>query len=129
MGFTLGEGGFDSISIYAPVVSDLFRGGFVVHMFSLLDVGNFFLFISGFLMIYTAYKDREVLTGYNFTGTVMLATGISFVIVFYLQEGYYISTVLTLPNYFYWLVVITALVQQKAKKQNKVSSLLFHADY
>ncbi len=115
MGFTLGEGCFDSISIYAPLVSDLFRGCFVVTMFSLLDVGNFFLFISGFLMIYTAYKDREVLTGYNFTGTIMLATGISFVIVFYLQEGYYISTVLTLPNYFYWLVVITTLVQQKRK--------------
>jgi len=70
MGFTLGEGCFDSISIYAPLVSDLFRGCFVVTMFSLLDVGNFFLFISGFLMIYTAYKDREVLTGYNFTGTI-----------------------------------------------------------
>jgi len=91
----------------------------VVHMFSLLDVGNFFLFISGFLMIYTAYKDREVLTGYNFTGTIMLATGISFVIVFYLQEGYYISTVLTLPNYFYWLVVITALVQQRRRNNTK----------
>lgn len=101
------------------MVRDLLCGGSVVHMFSLLDVGNFFLFISGFLMIYTAYKDREVLTGYNFTGTIMLATGISFVIVFYLQEGYYISTVLTLPNYFYWLVVITALVQQRRRNNTK----------
>ena len=30
-------------------------------MFTMLDVGNFFLFISGFLMIYTAYLDRDVL--------------------------------------------------------------------
>ena len=88
-------------------------------MFSLLDVGNFFLFVSGFLMIYTAYKDRKVLTGYNFTGTVMLATGITFVILFYLQEGYYISTVLTLPNYFYWIVVITALVQQRMSEREE----------
>ena len=85
-------------------------------MFSTLDIGNFFLFISGFLMIYTAYKDRKVLTGYNFIGTFMLAMGITFVIVFYLQEGYYISTFLTLPNYFYWIVVLTALIQQRRKQ-------------
>ena len=84
-------------------------------MFNTLDVGNFFLFVSGFLMIYTAYKDREVLTGYNFIGTLMLATGITFVIIFYLQEGYYVSTFLTLPNYLYWLVVLTALIQKRRK--------------
>ena len=87
-------------------------------MFTTLDIGNFFLFISGFLMIYTAYKDREVLIGYNLTGSLMLATGITFMIIFYIQEGYYVSTLLTLPNYFYWLVVITALVQQRRKKSN-----------
>ena len=87
-------------------------------MFTTLDIGNFFLFISGFLMIYTAYKDREVLIGYNLTGSLMLAVGITFMIIFYIQEGYYVSTLLTLPNYFYWLVVITALVQQRRKKSN-----------
>ena len=66
-------------------------------------------------MIYTAYKDREVLTGYNFIGTLMLATGITLVMIFYLQEGYYISTLLTLPNYLYWIVVITALLNQRKK--------------
>ncbi|TRO51208.1 hypothetical protein E2P71_09410 [Candidatus Bathyarchaeota archaeon] len=85
-------------------------------MFSTLDIGNFFLFISGFLMIYTAYRDRKVLTGYNFIGTLLLAAGITFVIVFYLQEGYYISTFLTLPNYFYWIVVLAALIQQRRKQ-------------
>ena len=84
-------------------------------MFTMLDVGNFFLFISGFLMIYTAYRDRDVLTGYNFIGTLMLTKGITFVIVFYIQEGYYVSTFLTLPNYLYWLVVLTALINQKRK--------------
>jgi len=84
-------------------------------MFNTLDIGNFFLFISGFLMIYTAYKDREVLTGYNFLGSLMLAIGITFVIIFYLQEGYYISTFLTLPNYLYWIVVLTALIQRRRK--------------
>ena len=86
-------------------------------MFNTLDIGNFFLFISGFLMIYTAYKDREVLTGYNFLGSLMLAVGITFVIIFYLQEGYYISTFLTLPNYLYWIVVLTALIQNRRKTQ------------
>ena len=84
-------------------------------MLSMLDIGNFFLFLSGFLMIYTAYKDREVLTGYNFIGTLMLATGITLVMIFYLQEGYYISTLLTLPNYLYWIVVLTALFNQRKK--------------
>jgi hypothetical protein len=64
-----------------------------------LDVGNFFLFVSGFLMIYTAYRDREVLKGYNLVGTLMLVLGIGFVIVFYIQEGYWVSVFLTLPNY------------------------------
>ena len=84
-------------------------------MFSTLDIGNLFLFISGFLMIHTAYKDRAIITGYNFIGTLMLATGITFVLIFYLQEGYYISTVLTLPNYLYWLVVLSALIHKKRK--------------
>jgi hypothetical protein len=87
-------------------------------MISILDTGNFFLFISGFLMIYTAYKDREILTGYNFIGTLMLATGITFVIIFYIQEGYYVSTLLTLPNYLYWIVVLSALIQQRRKTDN-----------
>ena len=82
-------------------------------MFTMLDVGNFFLFISGFLMMHTAYKDRKVLSGYNFTGSLMLAIGISFVIVFYLQEGYYVSTFLTLPNYFYWIVVVVSLLRNR----------------
>ena len=85
-------------------------------MFSILDVGNFFLFISGFLMVYTAYKDRKILTGYNFIGSLMLAIGITFVIIFYLQEGYYISTFFTLPNYFYWVVVLAALIQRRRKQ-------------
>lgn len=66
-------------------------------------------------MIYTAYKDREVLTGYNFIGSLMLAIGITFVIIFYIQEGYYVSTFLTLPNYLYWIVVLTALIQKRRK--------------
>lgn len=82
-------------------------------MFTMLDVGNFFLFISGFLMIHTAYKDRDVLTGYNFVGSLMLAIGISFVIVFYLQEGFYVSTFLTMPNYLYWIVVVVSLLRNR----------------
>ena len=84
-------------------------------MFTMLDVGNFFLFISGFLMIHTAYKDREVLSGYNLVGSLMLAIGISFVIVFYIQQGFWVSTFLTLPNYLYWIVVVVALLKNKRK--------------
>jgi hypothetical protein len=80
-----------------------------------LDVGNFFLFVSGFLMIYTAYRDREVLKGYNLVGTLMLVLGIGFVIFFYVQEGYWVSVFLTLPNYGYWLVVAAALVRMRKK--------------
>jgi len=80
-----------------------------------LDVGNFFLFLSGFLMIYTAYRDREVLKGYNLAGTLMLVLGIGLVIVFYVQEGYWVSVFLTLPNYGYWLVVAAALIRTRMK--------------
>ena len=80
-----------------------------------LDVGNFFLFLSGFLMIYTAYKDRKVLKGYNLIGTLMLVLGIGLVIIFYVQEGYWVSVVLTLPNYGYWLVVAMALIRIRMK--------------
>ena len=84
-------------------------------MFTMLDVGNFFLFISGFLMIYTAYLDRDVLSGYNLVGSLILAIGITFVIVFYIQQGFWVSTFLTLPNYFYWIVVVVALLRNKRK--------------
>lgn len=84
-------------------------------MFTFLDLGNFFLFVSGFLMIHTAYKDRDILTGYNFMGTLMLAIGISFVIMFYLQESFYVSAFLTLPNYLYWIVVLASLVRNREK--------------
>ena len=82
-------------------------------MFTMLDIGSFFLFISGFLMIYTAYKDRDVLTGYNLIGSLMLAIGISFSIIFYLQEGFWISTLLTMPNYLYWIVVVVSLLRKR----------------
>jgi len=84
-------------------------------MITMLDVGNFFLFISGFLMIYTAYKDRDVLSGYNLIGSLMLVIGISFVIVFYIQQGFWLSTFLTLPNYLYWIVVVISLLRNKRK--------------
>jgi len=87
-------------------------------MFTMLDVGNFFLFISGFLMIYTAYQDRDVLSGYNLMGSLMLAIGISFVIVFYIQQGFWVSTFLTLPNYLYWIVVVVSLLRNKRKPQS-----------
>jgi hypothetical protein len=82
-------------------------------MFTMLDVGNFFLFISGFLMIRTAYKDRDVLTGYNLVGSLMLAIGISFALIFYFQEGYYVSIFLTMPNYLYWIVVVASLLRKR----------------
>ena len=80
-----------------------------------LDVGNFFLFLSGFLMFYTAYRDREVLKGYNLAGTLMLVLGIGLIIVFSGQEGYWVSVFLTLPNYGYWLVVAAALIRMRTK--------------
>ncbi len=82
-------------------------------MFTMLDLGNFFLFVSGFLMIKTAYDDREVLTGYNLMGSLMLAIGISFVIVFYIQQGFWVSTFLTMPNYLYWIVVSVSLLRNR----------------
>ncbi len=84
-----------------------------------LDVGNLFLFLSGFLMIYTAYRDREVLKGYNLLGTLMLVLGIGLVIVFYVQEGYWVSVILTLPNYGYWLVVAVALIRARVKRPRR----------
>ncbi len=69
-------------------------------MFTSLDVGNF-IFISGFLMIYTAYQDRNMLSDHNLVGSLMLAIGISFVIFFYIQQRFWLSTFLTMPNYLY----------------------------
>ena len=82
-------------------------------MFTMLDVGNFFLFISGFLMIRTAYRDRGVLAGYDLIGSLMLAVGISFALVFYFQMGYYVSIFLTMPNYLYWIVVVVSLLRNR----------------
>jgi len=78
-----------------------------------LDIGNLFLFISGFLMIRTAYRDRRVLQGYDLTGSILLATGITFALIFYAQMGYWLSILLTLPNYGYWLVVVASLIKKQ----------------
>ena len=80
-----------------------------------LDIGNAFLFISGFLMIRTAYHDRNILQGYNLTGSLLLATGITFALIFYAQMGYWLSILLTLPNYGYWLVVVASLLKKRKK--------------
>jgi hypothetical protein len=93
----------------------IFLRGSFSSMPTTLDVGNFFLFLSGFLMIYTAYRDREVLKGYNLVGTLVLVLGIGLVIVFYVQEGYWVSVFLTLPNYGYWLVVAAALIRKRIR--------------
>ena len=70
-------------------------------MISLLDVANLFMFYSGVLMISPAYRDRSVLRGYNFLGTVLISLVITFMLGFNAQEGYWLSFVLTLPNYGY----------------------------
>ncbi|MBN2334645.1 hypothetical protein JXL21_03730 [Candidatus Bathyarchaeota archaeon] len=80
---------------------------------SLLDVGNLFIFVSGFMMIRTAYRDRAVLRGYNLVGSLSLAVGITLVILFYAFEGYWVSVFLTLPNYGYWIVVVASLLRTR----------------
>jgi len=45
----------------------------------------------------------------------MLVLGIGLIIVFYVQEGYWVSVFLTLPNYGYWLVVAAALIRTRMK--------------
>lgn len=84
-------------------------------MISLLDVANLFIFCSGVLMIFTAYRDRSVLRGYNFLGTIMISLAITFMLGFYAQEGYWLSFILTLPNYGYWLVVLVSLMKIRKK--------------
>ena len=86
-------------------------------MISFLDVANVFLFGSGFLMLYTAYRDRKVLRGYNLLGTVLIVLAITFFLVFYIQEGYWISFALTLPNYGYWLIVAASMVRSRGPKK------------
>jgi hypothetical protein len=79
----------------------------------LLDAGNLFLFLSGFLMLHTAYKDRKVLKGYNFPGTLLIVLAIGFALAYYVQQGYWVSFALTLPNWSYWLIVCSSILRQR----------------
>ena len=79
----------------------------------LLDAGNLFLFLSGFLMLYTAYKDRKVLKGYNLLGTLLIVLAIGLALAYYAQQGYWLSFVLTLPNYTYWLIVCASILSRR----------------
>jgi len=81
----------------------------------LLDAGNLFLFLSGFLMLYTAYKDRKVLKGYNLLGTLLIVLAIGLALAYYAQQGYWLSFALTLPNYTYWLIVCTSILGRKLR--------------
>jgi len=78
----------------------------------LLDIGNTFIFVSGFLLLNRAYRDRKVLRGYSLPGTILLVIALTFTIFFYVQQGYWTSLVLTIPNYSYWLVVAIYLVKK-----------------
>ncbi len=53
-----------------------------------------------------------MLSGYNLVGSLMLAIWTS-VIVFYIQQGFWLSTFLTMPNYLSWIVVF--LLRNKRK--------------
>jgi hypothetical protein len=79
----------------------------------LLDAGNVFLFASGFLMLYTAYKDRKVLRGYNLSGTVLIVLAISLFLCYYAQQSYWLSFILTTPNYGYWVIVCVSILRNK----------------
>ena len=85
-----------------------------------LDIGNVFIFISGFLLLNRAYRDRNILRGYSLPGTILLIIALTFTIFFYIQQGYWVSLVLTVPNYSYWLVVAIYVVKMnRADKSNK----------
>jgi hypothetical protein len=79
----------------------------------LLDAGNLFLFLSGFLMLHTAYKDRKVLKGYNLPGTLLIVLAIGLALAYYVQQGYWLSFALTLPNWSYWLIVCSSILRQR----------------
>jgi len=82
----------------------------------LLDAGNVFLFVSGFLMLHTAYKDRNILKGYNLSGTLVIVLAISLFLAYYAQQGYWLSLALTLPNYGYWLIVAASVIRNRLRK-------------
>jgi len=88
----------------------------------LLDAGNLFLFASGFLMLYTAYKDRKVLKGYNLTGTILIVLAIGLALAYYAQQGYWLSFTLTLPNYNYWVIVCSSILRKRVVKTNLISA-------
>lgn len=83
---------------------------------TLLDAGNVFLFASGFLMLHTAYRDRNILRGYNLSGTVIIVAAISLFLAYYAQQGYWLSLALTLPNYGYWLIVAASVTRNRLRK-------------
>lgn len=85
-------------------------------MISLLDVGNVFFFTSGFLMLYTAYKDRKVLKGYNLLGAIQIVLAVTFFLAFYIQQGFWLSLILTLPNYGYWVFVALSIIVSRVRK-------------
>jgi hypothetical protein len=88
-------------------------------LISLLDVANIFFFGSGFFMFYTVYRDRNVLRGYNFLGTMLIALAVTLMLAFYAQEGYWLSFVLIIPNYSYWLIVLASLIRNRGKETEK----------
>jgi hypothetical protein len=80
-----------------------------------LDAGNLFFFVSGFLMLNTAYRDRKVLKGYNFFGTILVVLAIGLTLVYYAQQGFWLSSALTLPMYTYWLIVCASILSRRLR--------------
>ena len=66
-------------------------------------------------MLKTAYKDRNVLKGYNLTGTLLITIGLSLMLSYFVQQGFWVSFFLTLPNYSYWVIVSVSILSKRGK--------------
>lgn len=68
-------------------------------------VANALFLISSYPMIREALKNRAVLRGFSFSGSLCTSAGMITMLAAYLYMGSYFSVLLAVPTAAYWLIV------------------------
>lgn len=69
-------------------------------------LGNILFIIASVPNIIKAYKDRNILKGFSFTGASLQSIGIIAMVSGYLCMNSHINVLLVIPNFTYWGLIV-----------------------
>jgi len=72
-------------------------------------VGNIIMLIAVLLLTRSVIRDRKILMGFDFTGSLFTLIGLIFFMEGYYEIGEYGSVIVAVPTIAFWLAVVLSL--------------------